>query len=212
MMFAAAPSQLEFLEVFRGRDDIPWERVIAFHMDEYVGVPADAPFLFGPFLRRHLFDHRPFGKVHYLNPVPSSPQEECARYSVLLEEAPMDIICLGIGENGHLAFNDPPVADFHDPLTVKVVQLDHACRVQQAHDAGFRTLDDVPTHAMTVTLPALMKGRHLSVVVPGPRKARAVLDAVEGPLTTACPASILRYHQDAVLYLDDASAALLSRS
>jgi glucosamine-6-phosphate deaminase len=212
MMFAAAPSQLEFLEVFRDREGLPWEKIVAFHMDEYVGVSGDAPFLFGPFLRRHLFDHRPFGQVHYLNAVPSDARDECARYGALLQEEPMDIICLGIGENGHLAFNDPPVADFRDPLTVKVVQLDHACRVQQAHDAGFRSLDDVPTHAMTVTIPALLSGGHLSVVVPGPRKAQAVLAAVEGPLTTACPASVLRNHQDAVLYLDHESAALLSRS
>jgi glucosamine-6-phosphate deaminase len=206
VMFAAAPSQLEFFHALLKHGGIPWDRVDAFHMDEYIGLPADAPQLFGPYLRRHLFDHRPFRSVHYLNPVAADPVEECARYSALLGESRLDIVCLGIGENGHLAFNDPPVADFSDPLRVKVVELDHACRLQQVADGAFDSIEQVPPRAMTVTIPALLAGDHLSVVVPGPRKSAAVAAALTGTVATSCPASILRTHPDAVLYLDSDAA------
>jgi glucosamine-6-phosphate deaminase len=134
---------------------------------------------------------------------------ECARYRDLLEEAPIDLVCLGIGENGHLAFNDPPVADFDDPEWVKPVELDLLCRQQQVNDGCFPALDDVPRTALTLTIPALLSARAVVGAVPGPRKAQAVRDTLKGPISTACPASILRTHPNAALYLDKESAALL---
>lgn len=209
VIFAAAPSQDTFLEALVAADGVPWDRIVAFHLDEYLGLPPDAGQRFGRYLRERIFDRVPLRAVHYLDPA-ADVRAACARYAALLEEAPLDVACLGIGENGHLAFNDPPVADFHDPETVKVVPLDEACRRQQVHDGCFRTLEDVPRRALTVTIPALMAARHCSVVVPGPTKAAAVEAALRGPVAPACPASILRRHPDADLYLDPAAARLVS--
>ena len=209
MVFAAAPSQDAFLRTLVGLADLPWPRVVAFHMDEYVGLPPGAPQHFGRWLRERLFDRVPLKEVHYLDPAPADVQAECARYARLVGAAPIDVACLGIGENGHLAFNDPPVADFDDPHTVKVVALDEACRRQQVHDGAFADLDAVPTHALTLTIPALMAAACCSVVVPGTAKADAVAAALWGPVTTACPAAILRRHPDATLHLDPAAAHLV---
>ncbi|HET6568616.1 MAG TPA: glucosamine-6-phosphate deaminase [Rhodothermales bacterium] len=208
MVFAAAPSQEEFLAALRARTDLDWARVRAFHMDEYLGLPPDAPQLFGAFLRERLFGRLPFKAVHYLDPSPHDPLAECARYAALLQLAPPDLVCLGIGENGHLAFNDPPVADFHDAELVKVVTLDEACRRQQVNDGCFQELESVPRRAVTLTIPALLRGRYLSVVVPGPSKAPAVRAALYDPISTRCPATVLRLHERAVLNLDLASARL----
>jgi glucosamine-6-phosphate deaminase len=137
---------------------------------------------------------------------------ECQRYAALLNEAPIDLVCLGVGENGHIAFNDPPVADFNDPLTVKVVELDLACRQQQVNDGCFPNIDLVPRQAITLTCPILLSGRTLVCVVPGPRKAAAVKNVLCGPVGTACPATVLRRHASATLHLDVNSAGLLSPS
>jgi glucosamine-6-phosphate deaminase len=209
MIFAAAPSQDDFIAALVATPGLDWGRVRAFHMDEYLGLPDGAPQRFGAYLRIRLFDRVPVKAVHYLDPAPAYADAECARYAALLREAPIDIVCLGIGENGHLAFNDPPVADFDDPALVKVVTLDEACRWQQVHDGAFSAPQNVPRQAMTLTIPALRAGTHLSVVVPGPRKAAAVQAALHGPVSTRCPASILRRHPDAVLYLDQDAATLL---
>lgn len=209
MVFAAAPSQLEFLAELIAFDDIPWQRVVGFHMDEYFGLAKDAPQSFGVFLRTHLFDRVPFGHVEYIDPTTETPSAECQRYAKLLKDQPIDIVCMGIGENGHIAFNDPPIADFADPLTVKIADLDDRCRQQQVNDGCFPTLQDVPRQAITLTIPALLSAPNAFVVVPGLQKAQAVKDALRGPISTACPASALRTHPHAELFLDVQSASML---
>lgn len=201
MVFAAAPSQSEALEGLSANEQIDWSRVVAFHMDEYVGLQRGAPQSFGRFLGETLFDKVRPGEVHVINGTEPAA-EECVRYAELLRVAPIDIVCLGIGENGHIAFNDPPVADFDDPETVKAVELDEASRQQQVNDGLFPSIEEVPTQALTLTIPALMSGRHLFCMVPGATKREAVRCTLCGPVTTECPASVLRTHQDCVLYLD----------
>ncbi|MGE3818536.1 MAG: glucosamine-6-phosphate deaminase [Isosphaeraceae bacterium] len=210
VVFAAAPSQNEFLDALVADGSVDWSRVFGFHMDEYLGLGPDHPASFRRYLSEHLF-----GRVDLpadrLRLIPGeqggSPLRICLDYEQRLRNEPTDVVCAGIGENGHLAFNDPPVADFLDPLLVKVVRLDEACRVQQVHDGCFKTIDEVPTHALTLTVPALLSAAVVSVVVPGPRKADAVRETLRGPIAEACPASALREHAGAVLYLDRASAA-----
>lgn len=202
MIFAAAPSQLEFLRAFRQDPSIDFTRINAFHMDEYLGLPGDAPQGFGCFLREHLFRHAPFRSVHYLNGNASDPEGECRRYGELLREYPVDIVCLGIGENGHIAFNDPHVARFDDPEPVKIVELDLVCRTQQVHDGCFASLEQVPTHALTLTIPALTAASCHFCMVPAASKAEAVRRTVCGPLDESCPATILRTCANAVLYCD----------
>ena len=211
-VFAAAPSQNEFLQGLCAAPGIEWGRVTAFHMDEYIGLAADAPQGFGNFLKERIFGRLPFGAVHYLNGGEQDPEAECARYAALLAAAPIDLVFMGIGENGHIAFNDPPVADFADPRAVKRVALDEICRSQQVHDGCFAALCEVPTHALTLTVPTLAGAEHQLCIVPASTKARAVRDALEGPISTACPASILRACAGAALYLDADSAALLTEA
>lgn len=209
VVFAAAPSQVEFLAALSLFNDIPWERVTGLHMDEYFGLAKDAPQSFGYFLRKHIFDLVPFGRIEYIDPTTMDPASECRRYADVLAQAPIDIMCMGIGENGHVAFNDPPVADFADPLTVKIAELDERCRLQQVNDGSFPSLADVPRRAITLTVPALLTAPKIFAVVPGPRKAQAVHDALRGPVSEACPASVLRTHPSVDLFLDDQSASLL---
>ena len=179
-------------------------------MDEYIGLQADAPQGFGNFLRRNLFDRVPFKTVNTIDSTAADPEAECRRYADLLQEYPCDIVCMGIGENGHIAFNDPPVAEFDDPAAVKVVALDEVCRNQQVHDGCFADIGQVPTHALTLTVPTLAGAKHHLCIVPAPTKAKAVRDTLEGPVSTACPASILRTCPGAVLYLERESAQLLT--
>ncbi len=212
VIFAAAPSQNEFLAGLVAHNEIDWTRVVAFHMDEYLGVDADHPASFRRYLREHLF--RLVGlDAHRLRLIPGehteSPLSTCLAYENLLRSEPADIVCAGIGENGHLAFNDPPVADFLDPVLVKVIRLDAACRAQQVNDGCFERPGDVPTHAYTLTIPALLGAPVVSVVVPGARKANAVLTTLRGPISEACPATALRRHPGARLYLDRESARLV---
>ncbi len=202
MIFAAAPSQNEMLESLLSSDKIDWSRVNAFHMDEYVGLPEGDPHTFGIYLKEHIFDKAPFKSVHYVRGFAEDPEAECARYAALLAAHPVDVVCLGIGENGHIAFNDPPVADFSDPLAVKIVELDGVCRQQQVNDGCFPTLADVPTHAITLTVPTLLAADHMFCVVPAATKAEAVKNTVYGPISEVCPASILRTHKAATLYCD----------
>lgn len=208
MIFAAAPSQNELLAGLRAAPDVAWERVEAFHMDEYHGLPAQAPQRFSNFLRQALFDHVPLKAAHLLDNQGLSLAEEMRRYADSLNAAPIDIVCLGVGENGHIAFNDPPVADFDDLLLVKEVALDEACRTQQVNDGAFPSFDAVPERAITLTIPALTRGESLFCVVPGPRKAPAVLAMLTGSVEESCPASILRRHPDCTLYLDSESASM----
>ena len=201
IVFAAAPSQNELYEGLVREQGIDWSRVHAFHMDEYIGLPEEAPQRFGNYLQERLFSRVNPGRVELLGRT-GNIEEESRRYAALLNEAPIDIVCLGIGENGHIAFNDPPVADFADPLAVKTVELDEACRTQQVNDGCFAAMDDVPTHALTLTVPALMAGRHLFAIVPGKAKQAALQAALHGPISTACPASILRTHPAITLFTD----------
>ena len=191
------------------RKPIAWANVTVFHMDEYVGVRAEHPQSFRHFLRTHLLDHIDAPRAVYLIQAERDPMHEIARYSHLLAEKPIDLVCLGIGENGHIAFNDPPVADFNDPELIKVVELDEACRRQQVNDGCFPDFEAVPAQALTLTVPALVGAREVSCVVPGERKAQAVRDTLLGPISRECPSSILRRHAHAVLHLEPASASLL---
>ncbi len=209
MIFAAAPSQNEVLASLAEDKEIPWNRVNAFHMDEYIGLSADAPQGFGNFLKNAIFGRAPFKSVNYINIAATDANAECDRYSKLLEENPTDIVVMGIGENGHIAFNDPPVADFKDTKKVKPVKLDEICRQQQVNDGCFATIDDVPKMAITLTCPTLFSGDHLFCIVPAPTKANAVKATVCGEIGEACPATILRRHKSAILYLDPDSSALL---
>jgi len=210
IVFAAAPSQNEFLAGLL-KTNVNWEKVNAFHMDEYVGLHKDAPQGFGNFLTERLFSKVPFRSVHYLNGSAKDIQAECKRYSGLLEVYPTDIVCMGIGENTHIAFNDPHVADFNDPQLVKVVDLDEECRTQQVNDGCFSSLDEVPTHALTLTVPALIKAEYVFCMVPGDRKAKAVYNTLNGEISETYPSSILRTHSNATLYLDKDSSALLDK-
>lgn len=209
VIFAAAPSQNEVLAALADDPTIPWDRINAFHMDEYVGLPETAPQGFANFLKAHLFNKVNFRSINCLNSESADPQAECHRYAALLVANPADMVVLGIGENGHIAFNDPGVADFHDPATVKIVVLDAICRQQQVNDGCFSCIDAVPTHAMTLTVPTLVKSPYLFCIVPGPTKAKAVQQTLCGPVSEHCPASILRRCEGAKLYLDVNSGALL---
>jgi glucosamine-6-phosphate deaminase len=200
-IFAAAPSQNEMLETLAGADGVDWSRVTAFHMDEYIGLAPDAPQRFGRYLRDHIWAKVRPGVVHFIDST-ASVEAECRRYSALLSQAPIDIVCLGIGENGHIAFNDPPVANFTDPHLIKPVELDDACRTQQVNDGCFPSFDAVPTHAVTLTIPALTAGKHLFCSVPGPTKRAAVERTLTGEIATDCPSTILRRHPDCTLYVD----------
>jgi glucosamine-6-phosphate deaminase len=201
MVFASAPSQSDVIDALATEPGIDWRRVTAFHMDEYIGLAPDAPERFGSWLGRYIFDRLPFAAAYRI--LPGDEPEATARdYAALLAAAPIDIVQLGIGVNGHIAFNDPPVADFNDPLDVKVVELDEVCRQQQVDDDCFATLADVPLRAITLTVPRLLRADRLFCMVPGRVKRNAVRAALEGPVTTACPASILREHPNCTLYLD----------
>lgn len=207
VIFAAAPSQNELLAGLVADSSVDWSRVAAFHMDEYLGIAADHPASFRRYLHEHLFGLVDIPEPHLIpGEATDRPSLACVAYEEILLRNPTDVVCAGIGENGHLAFNDPPVADFLDPLTIKVVRLDHACRDQQVHDGCFERIDDVPTHAFTLTVPALLRAPTLAVVVPGPRKADAVLATLRGPISESCPATALRRHPGATLYLDRDSA------
>jgi glucosamine-6-phosphate deaminase len=208
MIFAAAPSQNEVLAYLTNDKTIPWEKINAFHMDEYVGIDPVAPQGFARFLKNALFDNVPFKSVNTLNSL-NDPDAETERYSKLLKENPVDIVCMGIGENGHIAFNDPHVADFNDSAFVKIVDLDDVCRMQQVHDGCFATLDDVPKYALTLTVPALAAGKYQFCVVPAPTKANAVKNTVKGEINEKCPATILRTLENATLYCDNDSGALI---
>ncbi len=197
-ILGATPSQREMLAALGAAPGIAWARVTAFHMDEYLDLPDDAPQRFRHFLRERLFARVELSEVLYLAARPIAGDDdaaaaaECARYAALLQSAPIDIVCLGIGENGHIAFNDPPVADFADPALVKPVALDADCRQQQVNDGCFATL----------TIPALTASAQLFCTVPGPMKRAAIRRTLAGPIATDCPASILRRHLDYTLYTD----------
>ncbi len=208
IVFAAAPSQNEFL-AYLSREDLDWNRINAFHMDEYIGLSPEAPQLFANFLKERLFAKKPFRNIFYIDGNVPNPEEECNRLTKLLEENPLDITCMGIGENGHIAFNDPHVADFNDPKKVKIVDLDERCRQQQVNDGCFKSIEEVPKYAVTMTIPTLVSAQYIFCIVPAKQKAEAVRNTLLGPIDESCPASILRRCKNAILYLDLDSASEL---
>ena len=209
MIFAAAPSQNDVLKSLAEDKEIEWNRVNAYHMDEYIGLSKDAPQGFGNFLKDHIFGLAPFKSINYIDCTATNPEAEAERYGKLLLDNPTDIVIMGIGENGHIAFNDPPVADFNDKKVVKPVKLDEICRNQQVNDGCFKSINEVPTHALTLTVPTLMKAPYLFCIVPAPTKANAVYATLNGEIGEVCPATALRLHKDSVLYLDGDSSAKL---
>ncbi|PYQ08990.1 MAG: hypothetical protein DMF82_00240 [Acidobacteria bacterium] len=211
VIFASAPSQNEFLAALRDDATVPWPKVIAFHLDEYVGVGPRHPASFRRFLTDRLFDHVRVRAFHGLDGEAADQAAECARYAALLQRERPGLAILGIGENGHLAFIDPPVCDFADRLDVRVVELDEPCRLQQVHDGGFPRVEDVPRTAFSLTIPFIMGVPRAVALVPGPAKRAAIKAALDGPVTAACPASILRRHPNATLFLDDDSAASVGK-
>lgn len=205
MIFAAAPSQSEMLRALAKKTGIDWSRVVAFHMDEYVGLPSGAKQRFGEWLKREFFNHVSLGSVHLIEPG-DEPEIAAKRYATLLAEAPVDIVCLGIGMNGHIAFNDPP-ADFAEPNDAYVVELEQMSRTQQVEEGLFPALQDVPKFAVTLSIPRLLRARKLFCCVPGALKTVAVTRAFTDTVDASCPASILREHADCTVYLDIQSAA-----
>jgi glucosamine-6-phosphate deaminase len=208
IILATGASQFEFLDALV-KQDLPWNRVEAFHLDEYVGLPADHPASFRRYLRERFVDRVPeLSTFHWVRGDAGDLQAECERLGALISRAPIDLACIGIGENGHLAFNDPP-ADFETDEPYIVVELDEACRRQQLGEGWFDTLDDVPERAISMSIRQVMQAGRIVCTVPDERKAPAVRNALEGPLTNECPASILREHGDCHLFLDQPAASLL---
>ena len=211
-IFASAPSQNEFLAALVEAPGIDWSRVVGFHLDEYLGMDDRAPQSFRRFLIDRLVTKVALNEFHGLQGDAVDGTAESERYSELLAANPPDFAVLGIGENGHLAFIDPPFCDFDDPQQVKVVELDEVCRTQQVNDGAFASIDDVPRRALSLTIPTIMARPRLFAIVPGPAKRHAIRSTIEGPVATTCPASILRRHPDAHLFIDRDSASLLARS
>ncbi len=212
MVVGSAPSQDEFFQHLTGSplsETVDWQKVVAFHMDEYIGLAADHPQSFRAYQFEHFVSKVPLKAFHQIRGEAADPEKECRRLSDLLTERPIDLVCCGIGENGHLAFNDPPVADFEDPKWVKIVELDDICRQQQVNDGCFPSISAVPTNAITLTLRVFVSAAKLSCVVPATTKAKAVAATINGPISTACPATLMRRHPDARLFLDSDAAALL---
>ncbi len=208
LILATGASQFQFLEHLQ-KQEIDWKKITVFHLDEYLGMSVTHPASFRKYLKERILDKVQPKKVYYLEGDATDIQETVINYEALLRNHPIDVACIGIGENGHIAFNDPPVADFNDPKLVKVVKLDDACRKQQLGEGWFPSFEDVPTHALSLTIPAIMGCKHISCVVPDERKADAVFNTVNAEISTACPATILRTHAATILYLDKNSAAKL---
>jgi len=208
IIFACANSQLTFLNSLRDVKGIAWDRIIVFHMDEYLGMSDQHPASFARFIREKLVEAVRPGGFYPLNGDAPDARTELKRYTDLMRKYPPHVCVLGIGENGHLAFNDPP-ADFHTKELIHIVNLDPACRTQQVNEGHFPTLDKVPKQALSLTVPALLAPEHVLAIVPEKRKAAAIQAALNGPVSPDCPASILRTHSNVALYLDKDSASSL---
>ncbi len=210
LILATGNSQIEFLGLLQQDRSIDWSRIVLFHMDEYLGIPADHPASFRRYMKERVESRVGPRAFHYLEGDALLPQDECDRYAALLGEAPVDLCCLGIGENGHIAFNDPSVADLEDRRQVKLVKLDRACRLQQVGEGHFPALDSVPPYALTLTIPVLCSASRILCLAPEKRKSGAVRAALEDPVSSDCPASVLRRARQATLLLDTLSASRLS--
>tara|TARA_R110002167_G_scaffold163242_1_gene359957 strand:- start:799 stop:1566 length:768 start_codon:yes stop_codon:yes gene_type:complete len=211
LILATGASQFSFLEALKKRE-IDWQQITVFHLDEYKGISDRHPASFRKYLRERILDAVSPKKIYFLNGDADDLEKEMEDYARRLKAHPIDIACIGIGENGHIAFNDPPVADFNDPRLVKLVALDDACRNQQLGEGWFPTFDDVPKQALTLTIPAIMGCKAISCVVPDTRKATAVYNTLYHEISTACPASILRNHPDVHLFLDNDSASKIQNA
>jgi glucosamine-6-phosphate deaminase len=209
VILATGNSQLTFLHALRGLPGIDWQKVNVFHMDEYVGIDPKHPASFPLFLRQHILDIVKPGAFYPVPGQAADVEAACREYEALLKAHPADLCAMGIGENGHIAFNDPPFADFDDPVWAKIVRLDERSRHQQVGEGHFPNLAAVPTHAITLTIPALLSAKRILCIVPEARKAEAVEKSLLGPITEDCPASILRQVEHAHLLLDQESAARL---
>jgi glucosamine-6-phosphate deaminase len=209
-MVATGNSQFDFMTALVEIDRIEWPRVEIFHMDEYVGLPEQHPASFRLWIKRRLEDRVSLGAANYICGDAQDIAAEIARYSALLAAAPIDCAFVGFGENGHIAFNDPPSADFRDPVALKVVELDPTCRQQQVGEGHFPEVGSVPRTAITVTCSCLFAADAWVCCVPEARKARAVRDALLGPISPSCPASLVRLHSSTWVFLDEESASLLS--
>ncbi len=208
IILATGASQFTFLKALKTKN-IDWSKVVTFHLDEYTGLPETHPASFRKYLKERILNKVNPKKTFFLNGDAPDIEAEMSRYEAELKKHDIDVACIGIGENGHLAFNDPPVADFNDPKWVKEVELDEACRKQQLGEGWFPSFDDVPTHALTLTIPAILKSKAISCVVPDERKAEAVYNTLYAEISTACPGTILRKHANTKLFLDNASASKL---
>ncbi len=204
LILATGTSQFSFLNALKGKT-IEWSKITVFHLDEYTSLSEKHPASFRKFLKERILNEVNPGKVYLVNADAPDLEAEMATYEALLKSHPIDVACIGIGENGHIAFNDPPVADFNDPRWVKKVELDEACRLQQLGEGWFPTFEEVPTHAVTLTIPAILHCKTISCVVPGMRKSKAVDASLFGKISTACPASVLRTHPETLLFLDTES-------
>ncbi len=209
IILATGASQFEFLESFVQKD-IEWNRLIAFHLDEYIGISENHPASFRKYLRERIFDRVNFHNYFLIQGDRDDPQEECKRIGSIFNLSVVDVAFIGIGENGHIAFNDPP-ASFHDEMSYKIVELDQMSRNQQFKEGWFKTFDEVPGLAITMTIPAILRSKYIVCTVPDLRKAEAVKNTLKGEISPNVPASILRSHPNATLLLDEPAASLLSQ-
>jgi glucosamine-6-phosphate deaminase len=208
-ILATGNSQIQFLKRLVALEGVDWSRITLFHMDEYLGIDANHKASFRRYMRERVQTLVKPRAFHFLEGDVDLPLDECARYESLLKAQAIDLCCLGIGENGHLAFNDPPVARFEEKHLVKLVKLDDACKTQQVKEGHFPSLDAVPPYAFTLTIPALCSARKMICIAPEKRKADAVRNALTGPISTNCPASILRKQKHCTLLLDHYSVGTL---
>jgi glucosamine-6-phosphate deaminase len=209
VILATGNSQIQFLKKLVALEGIDWKKITLFHMDEYLGIPASHKASFRRYLRERVESLVQPKVFHYIDGEADLPLDECERYTSLLRAQPIDLCCLGIGENGHIAFNDPPVARFEEKHLIKLVKLDDACKMQQVREAHFANLESVPPFAYTLTIPALCSARRMICIAPEKRKAEAVKNTLKGPVSTTCPASFLRTQKHCTLLLDHDSASLL---
>ncbi len=210
VILASANSMLTFIDALTKKEELDWSKITCFHMDEYVGISSSHSASFAGWMKARVLETVKPKAFNFVNGEATDPEAEAKRYAALLQEKPIDLTCMGIGENGHIAFNDPPVADFNDPLPMKLVELEERCKQQQVGEGHFPSLDAVPTHAFSLTIPTLLSGKKIICIVPEKRKAEAVKNTLEGPISTACPSSILRQQSNAVLFLDEDSASDLT--
>ena len=208
LILATGTSQFSFLKALQNKQ-LDWSKITVFHLDEYVGISDQHPASFRKYLKDRILDIVKPRKYYLIDGDAENILEKIAEYERLLKEYPIDLACIGIGENGHIAFNDPAMADFNDPHLVKMVELDKFCRMQQFNEGWFPSLEEVPKKAITLTITAIMNCKAIICTVPGVRKAEAVSRALNGAINTECPATILRNHPEAVLFLDNYSSTAI---